>query len=421
VVSLTRIFLGLFAGMLLSAAAVGAWAWFDGPGARRVLVAAMTPSYEGSNGEATPTADPDTPQDIPIELTTIAEGFAQPTDVQFPAGVSDQALVLEKGGAAHWLKPSKGTHGRLLNVMVATASEQGLLGAAFHPSYATNGRVFLHYVSERASKHMSVVEEWRFEPPQDLLHAKARAVRVVLEQEQPYQNHNGGGLVFGPDGFLYIGYGDGGFRDDPHGHGQNPKTWLGSMLRIDVDGGEGTLAYRIPADNPFVGKAGFPPETFAYGLRNPWRYSFDPKGRLIVGDVGQDRWEEIDIVRAGDNLGWSVREGFACTESGKTDCPLQGAVDPIHVYDRATGTSLTGGFVYLGQRIPALDGKYVFGDFTTGRMFALDLPDPRARVKRVESLGKFPIFISTFARDAAGELYVASFADGRILRLDPKK
>jgi glucose/arabinose dehydrogenase len=421
-VSVTRIFLGLLASVLGAGALAAAWAWFDGPGAGRVLVAVMSPSYDqAGHASGRPLADPGTPQDIAIELTSVAEGFNEPTDVQFPPGVADRALVLEKGGAAHWLVPSKGTHGRLLKVQVLTASEEGLLGAAFHPAYANNGRVFLHYVAEHAGKHMSRVEEWRFEPPGDLLRAKARAVRLVIEQEQPYQNHNGGGLAFGPDGYLYIGYGDGGFRDDPHGHAQNPKTWLGSMLRIDIDGADDKRAYRVPSDNPFVGKDGFAPETYAYGLRNPWRYSFDPKGRLIVADVGQDRWEELDIVLPGDNLGWKVREGFACAERDKKECPIEGAVDPIHVYPRTTGTSITGGFVYLGKRIAALHGKYVFGDFTSGRIFALELPDPRAPVERALSLGKFHVLISAFGRDASGELYVASFGNGRILRLDPKQ
>lgn len=418
--SVTRIFLGLLVCALGIGAAGATWAWLDGESMGRVLVAVMTPSYEAPPGDpALPSADPRVPADISIELATIAEGFTQPTDLQFAPGVPDQALVLEKGGNAQWLKPSTGAHGHLLHIDVATASEEGLLGAAFHPAYAQNGRVFLHYVAERG-KNVSVVQEWRFDPPGDLLHAKAKAVRVVLELEQPYQNHNGGGLVFGPDGLLYIGYGDGGFRDDPHGHGQNGKSWLGSMLRIDIDGRDGKRAYKVPADNPFVGKEGFAPETFAYGLRNPWRYTFDPKGRLIVADVGQDRWEEIDIVQAGDNLGWKAREGFACADADATDCPLRGAVDPIHVYGRMTGTSITGGYVYTGKRITALAGKYVFGDFTSGRMFALDLPEPRARVEKAQALGKFPVLISSFGRDHAGELYVVSYADGRILRIDPK-
>jgi glucose/arabinose dehydrogenase len=319
------------------------------------------------------------------------------------------------------LKVDTGVHGRFLSVNVLTASEEGLLGAAFHPDFAKNGRLFLHYVTEVEQKDTSRVEEWRVEPASDLVHGKARAVRTVLELEQPYQNHNAGQLAFGPDGYLYVGFGDGGFRDDPLNEGQAPSNWLGSMLRIDVNVPAGSkAAYQVPKDNPFVGREGFAAETFAYGLRNPWRYSFDPKGRLIVADVGQDRWEEIDIVQKGDNLGWKIREGFACSEKGATKCELQGAVDPIYVYGRAIGTSITGGYVSLDDAFPALKGKYVFGDFVSGRMFAIDLPEDRKqRVEKARSLGKHSMLISSFGRDHRGAIYVASYGDGRILRLGP--
>jgi glucose/arabinose dehydrogenase len=426
--SLIRVFVGVCVGMLMAAGSAAVWASVDGPGARRALVLLMTPSYEVAAGPAT--ADPKVKQDVRVALTEIASGFAQPTDIQFPPGNTEQALVLEKPGVARWLKLKTGVHGRLLGVHALTASEEGLLGAAFHPDYANNGRVFLNYVTEVAGKHKSRVEEWRFDPPGDLVEAKARVVRTVLEQDQPYQNHNAGCLVFGPDGYLYIGFGDGGFADDPHRHGQNPKTWLGSMLRIDVnidfEAKHGRKAaarpYRVPPDNPFVGRDGFAPETYAFGLRNPWRYSFDPKGRLIVADVGQNHWEEIDIVARGDNLGWNVREGFACLDSDETDCPRESAIDPIHVYGRDLGTSITGGHVYLGARIPTLRGRYVFGDFTSGRLWAITLPEDRTkRVDAAVSLGRFPVFVSSFGRDHAGELYITSFADGRILRIDPAK
>lgn len=406
-------------GLLVALGSAAVWASIDGNGAGRALVWLMAPTYEAKSSGA-PTADPDVKQDVSIALTEIANGLSQPTDLQFPPGVQGQALVLEKTGTARWLKIENGAHGKLLSVNVLTASEEGLLGAAFHPDYAKNGRVFLHYVTEVSGKHMSRVQEWRFDPPLDLIHADARAVRTVLEVEQPYQNHNGGCLQFGPDGYLYIGYGDGGFRDDPHGHGQNGKTWLGSMLRIDINAPTDGKPYRVPPDNPFIGREGFAPETFAYGLRNPWRYSFDPKGRLIVADVGQGAWEEIDIVQAGDNLGWNVREGFACLDSKAAQCPLEGAVDPVHVYGRTLGGSITGGYVYLGAKLPALRGKYVFGDFTSGRMFALDLPADRTkRVDTALALGRFRVFPSSFGRDHKGELYVASFAQGSILRIDP--
>jgi glucose/arabinose dehydrogenase len=426
-VSITRILLGVLGGVATAIALVLTWVAIDGVSAGRALVWLADPVYEAPDENAPgdgsrPAADPSVSRDIPIAVAQIATGFKQPTDIQFPPGIPQQALVLEKGGVAKWLKVDTGVHGKLLEVHVLTASEEGLLGAAFHPDFAKNGRLFLHYVTEVEQKDMSRVEEWRLEPANDLVRAQARAVRTVLEVEQPYQNHNAGQLAFGPDGYLYIGYGDGGFRDDPHDHGQDTKTWLGSMLRVDVNVAAGSKqAYQVPKDNPFVGRDGFAPETFAYGLRNPWRYSFDPKGRLIVADVGQDRWEEIDIVQAGDNLGWKVREGFVCAKQGETQCELQGAIDPIHVYPRAIGASITGGYVYLGETIPQLRGKYVFGDFVSGRMFALDLPDDRTQRVDAKSLGKLSMLISTFGRDHAGELYVGSYGDGRIVKLELEK
>jgi len=428
-VSIVRIFLGVLGGVIAALALLLTWAAIDGVSAGRALVWLVDPVYEAPHTVATgdgalPAADPSVSRDIPIALAPIATGFKQPTDIQFPPGIEQQALVLEKGGVAKWLKLDTGVHGKLLEVHVLTASEEGLLGAAFHPDFARNGRLFLNYVTEVGQKDMSRVEEWRIDPPADLVHADARAVRTILELEQPYQNHNAGQLAFGPDGYLYVGFGDGGFRDDPHDNGQNPSTWLGSMLRIDIDVAEGSKQpYAVPKDNPFVGKQGFAPETFAYGLRNPWRYSFDPKGRLIVADVGQDRWEEIDIVQAGDNLGWNVREGFVCADKDESTCELNGAVAPIHAYPRALGASITGGYVYTGEAVPALKGKYVFGDFVSGRMFALALPDDRKQSADAKALGKFSMLISSFGRDHKGELYAASYGDGRIVRLalDTKK
>jgi glucose/arabinose dehydrogenase len=243
---------------------------------------------------------------------------------------------------------------------------------------------------------------------------------VLLEVEQPYQNHNAGQLVFGPDGMLYVGLGDGGFRDDPKGNGQNPGVLLGKMLRIDVNGSDDKAPYRVPPDNPFIGKPGFRPEIWAWGLRNPWRYSFDPQGRLIVADVGQDRWEEIDIVQAGDNLGWQVREGFVCARKDPQNCEPTGMTDPFFVYGRQDGASITGGYVYSGSRVPALRGLYVFGDFVSGRLFALALPAERTtRIAEPIALGHWPLLPSTFGRDANGELYVATFANGDIYRFAP--
>jgi glucose/arabinose dehydrogenase len=357
-----------------------------------------------------------------IALELVAKGLTQPTDIQFPPGRSDVAVVLEKTGDARWLALASGNHGELFHVDVLTASEEGLLGLAFHPGFASNGRIFINYVAKVGDKDMTRVAEWKLNPPADLQNAEASAVRVLLEVEQPYQNHNAGQLAFGPDGMLYIGLGDGGFRDDPKGNGQNPGALLGKMLRIDVNGASDQKPYRVPPDNPFLAKPEFKPEIWAWGLRNPWRYAFDPQGRLIVADVGQDRWEELHIVQAGDNLGWQVREGLVCARKEKDapGCEPTYMIEPFFVYGRGDGASITGGYVYTGTRVPALRGLYVFGDFVSGRLFALSLPADRAtRIAQPIALGRWPLLPSTFGRDAAGELYVATFANGDIYRIGP--
>jgi len=408
---------------LVAIAAVAAVAFGLEP-VRRRLVAVMSPRYERDkvSGPIAPTFDgADAKRERrAIALELVATGITQPTDIQFPPGIDGMAVVLEKTGTARWLALDSGHHDELFDVEVLTASEEGLLGLAFHPGFARNGRIFINYVAKVGDKDMTRIAEWKLAKPSDLRSSDASEVRVLLEVEQPYQNHNAGQLVFGPDGMLYVGLGDGGFRDDPKGNGQNPAALLGKMLRIDVNGSDDRTPYRVPPDNPFVGKPGFRPEIWAWGLRNPWRYSFDPQGRLIVADVGQDRWEEIHIVQAGDNLGWQVREGFVCARKDPQNCEPTGMTDPFFVYGRQDGASITGGYVYTGSRVPALRGLYVFGDFVSGRLFALALPAERStRIAEPIALGHWPLLPSTFGRDANGELYVATFANGDIYRFAP--
>ena len=231
---------------------------------------------------------------------------------------------------------------------------------------------------------------------------------------QPYANHDAGQLAFGPDGMLYIGWGDGGFRNDPKGSGQDRQTMLGAMLRVDIDNPDGGRAYGIPADNPFVNDAGTLDEIYAIGLRNPWRYSFAPDGRLVVADVGQDLWEEVSIVPAGGNLGWNLREGFHCFPPGGS-CPSdEPLVEPIYEYGRDDGNSITGGFVDTSGD-EKLNGLYVFGDFVTGRLWAIDLPESGTATPR--ALGRWPILPSTFGQDTQGRVYVADFGSGTIYRI----
>jgi len=395
-------------------------------GLARMAIGVMTPHYKapGDPSAMSPTfegKDADRPR-IAIGLVAVASGFTEPTDIQFPPGSKDLFVVLQKGGTAKWVKLPEGRYGELLTVDVLTESEEGLLGLAFHPRFRENGRFFLDYVTSVDGKDTSRIEEWRVPPGSDLTTAKPERGRVILEVRQPYQNHNAGQLAFGPDGFLYIGFGDGGFRDDPHKNGQNPKAMLGKMLRVDVDGQENGKGYRVPADNPFVQNPEYLPEIWALGLRNPWRYAFDSKGRLVVADVGQDAWEEIDLIERGANYGWRLREGRRCYLPEK--CDATGLTDPIYEYPHEEGTCITGGYVYEGKAIPELRGKYVFGDFVRGKLWALDVPDknvPGAPLAKVYSLGQWPVLPVTFGRDADGELYVADFNTTSVFAIRPER
>lgn len=360
---------------------------------------------------------------LPVGLVPVVAGLSQPTDIQFPPGRTDVMVVLEKQGRARVYRTSDGgVVSGLLDLDVLTKSEQGLLGLAFHPGFgATGGRIFVNQVVKKGRGDVSRVSAFTVTIAGDTWTAADE--QIILEVPQPYANHDAGQLAFGPDGFLYVGWGDGGWRDDPHNHGQDRTTFLGAMLRLDVDRPAEGKPYGIPADNPYLSRPGVPDEVWATGLRNPWRYSFDPKGRLIVADVGQNLWEEVDIVAAGDNLGWKVREGRHCfppDQACKSPDEL-GMVDPIWEYAHADdGQSITGGYVYTGSAIPALQGKYVVADFVSGRIWALDLPatvSHTAPLATAHALGRFKMLISTFGRDATGEVYVADYQAGAVHKL----
>jgi len=351
---------------------------------------------------------------VAISLELVAEGLEKPTDIQFIPGSSSEAVVLEKEGRVLWGTVSTGEFQELLRLKVATKSEQGVLGAAFHPDFSSNGLLFLNHSEPKvAGGSMSVVSRYR------VLDAPRRAEYIgeVLRVDQPYANHNAGQICFGPDGMLYIGWGDGGWRADPNGNAQNPGTWLGSMLRIDVDRQDPGKQYAVPPDNPWVDSPGVAPEAWAIGLRNPWRYSFAPDGRLVVADVGQDAWEEVAIVARGENHGWNIREGSHCFEPS-TGCASEGLTPPVFEYGRASGHSITGGFVYTGKAIPELHGRYVFADFVSGRLWAITLPAPGEQAATdLRSLGRWTMLPSTFGQGADGEIYVADYGRGRIFRL----
>jgi glucose/arabinose dehydrogenase len=345
---------------------------------------------------------------IKISLHRIATGFSMITKLDFLPGATQTLVVLEKTGGLFTYDLDKEKKTQVAKIAVQSDSEEGLLGIAFHPEFAKNKKFYLNYIPE--SKQATRIAEWEWTG------SSATEKRILLEIDQPYPNHNGGEIAFGPDGYLYIGMGDGGWGGDPHGHGQNPATLLGAMLRIDVNKTEGTKPYAIPSDNPtFKGKQS---EVWAIGVRNPWRFSFDDKNRLIIADVGQDTWEEISIGEKGDNLGWNIKEAYSCYEA-KT-CPTPGLKDPITSYGRDDGASISGGFQNLNPKQKELYKKYIFGDFAMGRIWAIDLPAPSTSATPVEliALGKWPIQISTFARDKDGSILVADYGRGDVYRIE---
>ncbi|HMW07328.1 MAG TPA: PQQ-dependent sugar dehydrogenase [Leptospiraceae bacterium] len=358
---------------------------------------------------------------IDITLREVASGFIQPTDMQFPPGESEEFFILEKQGRILWSKVNGKENKEILSIKVKAESEEGLLGLAFHPEFRKNGKIYVNYVAGVGKKDISRISEFTSTNPKDLQNSKLESERIIMEVEQPYENHNAGQILFGKDNMLYIGWGDGGWKDDPRKQGQNPKTFLGSMLRIDVDSTpDKDKAYKVPEDNPFFTDKCCKPETFAYGFRNPWRFSFDPKGRMILADVGQDLWEEVDIVEKGKNYGWNIREGSHCFEP-KENCKTENLADPIYDYGRDDGQSITGGYVYTGKNIPSLSGKYVFADFVSGRVWALDLPEnPTERVKEAYTLGKWPVLISSFAKDGNGDVYLLDLGKGKVFKIEPK-
>ena len=285
-------------------------------------------------------------------------------------------------------------------------NEEGLLGLAFDPDFPDNGYFYVYYSA--ASPRRSVLS--RFSARPDGVAADAGSERVIMKIEQPYSNHNGGQIAFGPDRYLYIGLGDGGSRGDPRGNGQDISTLLGSIIRIDVSGLDEAGTYSIPADNPFVGVEGARGEIWAYGIRNPWRFSFDREsGELWMADVGQNRYEEVNIVRRGLNYGWNVMEGSSCFKPSH-GCDAQGLEMPIAEYGRDGGCSVTGGYVYRGKRLPSLYGAYVYGDFCSGKIWALRYEG--GQVTEHLELVDSRLEISSFGEDESGEVFMLSFDGG---------
>jgi hypothetical protein len=351
-----------------------------------------------------------------LSARLVVSGLRQPFDLQSVAGDRERLYLVEQGGRIRVLRNGQLQAAVFLDVSdrITAGGERGLLGLAFHPRFAENRRLFVNYTNSRGDTH---VAEFRASSP-DL--ADPASERVLLVVAQPFANHNGGGLAFGHDGKLYIGLGDGGSGGDPQGNGQRLDTLLGKLLRIDVDG---ALPYAVPSDNPFRQAAGARPEIWAYGLRNPFRFAFDPaSGDLYVGDVGQGAREEVDVGlasrRGGENYGWNVMEGAQCF-SPASGCDRSGLTLPVYDYGHGEGCSISGGPVYRGCRMPALAGTYFFGDYCSGFVRSFRLVSGQATELRTWSgLGGIDS-VSAFGVDADGELYVVDYQDGQLYRLEP--
>jgi glucose/arabinose dehydrogenase len=348
-----------------------------------------------------------------VALRQVAGGFESPVYLTHAGDRSGRLFVVEQAGRIRILRDGRLLPRPFLDIRsrVTSGGEMGLLSVAFHPRYAENGRFYLNYTTGDGDRLRSVIAEYRVSQDADVA---ATAERVLLEVSQPFRNHNGGLNLFGPDGMLYIGLGDGGSARDPMNNGQRLDTLLGKILRIDVDGG---TPYRVPSDNPFVGRANARGEIWAYGLRNPWRFSFDRNGgRLFVADVGQNQLEEVDIVERGKNYGWRIMEGNIC-HIPASGCDRSGLELPIAVYDRSGGCSISGGHVYRGTRIAGLAGRYLFGDYCSGQIWALtDAGEGRWTMGQLLSS---ELRITSFGEDAAGEIYVLD-QGGTVYLLAPR-
>ncbi|HET7233613.1 MAG TPA: PQQ-dependent sugar dehydrogenase [Longimicrobium sp.] len=375
---------------------------------KRISLLLLAAACSGG-GNGTPTPPPTT---TGIQLVEVARGLEQPLYVTAPA--NDQRLfVVEQTGRIRIIQNGAVLPTPFLDVSskITSGGERGLLSVAFHPSYASNGFFYVYYTDLNGNTR---VERHHATPASNT--ADAASGQLVLAQAQPFANHNGGLLMFGPDGKLYVGLGDGGSGGDPQGNGQNPATLLGKILRLDVDAAQ---PYAIPSSNPYAGQTGKRGEIWITGVRNPWRFAFDrDSGLLYVADVGQNQWEEVNVVPAatgGQNLGWNLMEGMHCYNS--TGCVQQGLTLPVLEYSHDDGCSITGGFVYRGSAVPGLRGHYFYADYCKGwvrsfRWTGSAVAD--AKQWEVGDLGN----VTSFGEDAARELYVTT-SSGRVLKVAP--
>jgi glucose/arabinose dehydrogenase len=365
------------------------------------LAVALEPAFPGMKWEGwEPVDDDGRPVPFrPIVLTHAGDGSGR-------TFVATQQGVVHVFDAASYAAAGSKVYLDLQDRVVYNdrENEEGLLGLAFHPQYQENGQVFIYYTT-KSEPHTSVISRFTVSGD-DPNRADPGSEVEILRIPQPFWNHNGGTIAFGPDGHLYVGLGDGGAANDPDANGQNLATLLGDILRIDVDHPADGKGYGIPADNPFVGRDGACPEIYAYGLRNVWRMAFDREtGDLWAADVGQNLWEEINIIKSGGNYGWDLREGsyaFGANPNEPAD-----VVDPVWEYDHLVGKSITGGTVYRGNEVPELVGKYVYADYVTGKVWALDYDAAAGELRGNYAIPSDPLAAITFGEDEAGELYLA--------------
>lgn len=368
----------------------------------------------GSDAPSTaPTSSP--PAAVAVDLELVVEGLAGPLFAGHAGDGSGRLFVLEQAGRVRVVREGRLLPEPFLDIAgrVTSGGERGLLGLAFAPTFGADGRFFVDYTDADGN---TVVSEFRAPDPAGD-RADAASERVLLQIHQPFANHNGGGLAIGPDGLLWIGTGDGGSGGDPQGNGQRLDTLLGKLLRIDPRPTAGA-PYGIPAGNPFVGRAGAQGEIWAYGLRNPWRFSFDrATGDLWIGDVGQDTIEEVDRWPAGSpagpNFGWSTMEASACFKPAD-GCPRDGLVLPVAEYVHGPGCSVTGGYVYRGTAVAGLAGTYLYADYCSGTIWGLDAAAERPAPRVLLESG---VTVASFGEDEAGELYVVDLAGGRLFRV----
>lgn len=352
-------------------------------------------------------------ESLSVELQPAAGGLDTPIGLANAGDGSGRLFVIEKGGAIRVVQAGEVLAEPFLDLrdrVNASGSEQGLLGLAFHPGYAANGFFFVDYTDQAGDTVVS-----RFRVTADPNRADPASEEIVLTQRQPAGNHNGGHLAFGPDGYLYIALGDGGGAGDTYGNGQNLQSWLGTLLRIDVD----ELPYSVPPDNPFVGDSAALDEIWAYGLRNPWRFSFDrATDDLYIADVGQNQYEEIDFEPAsspgGENYGWPIMEGLHCYPEG-ANCDPSGLVLPVAEYDHSQGCSVTGGYVYRGEAFPAMQGVYFFADWCSGLLWGL-APGPDGGWQSALLLDADGN-IASFGEGEAGELYAVDMQSGTVYQV----